>query len=77
VRRIKMEIVKTISLFGKATVGDVIVANLNATISNNGSNYNIGVNFVDKSLIDLTEENKETYKLQYDEFEQMVNSYLV
>lgn len=76
-----MIINRSISLFANAELligeSNKVVANFTASIGANKSFYNINVNFIDKDLIESTEENKAAYKEQYDLFVNTVNEYLV
>jgi hypothetical protein len=79
-----MEIRRSVSMFGdvkiKQTIdgveSEVIVANLTANI-NNGTNYNINVNFTNKKLIDSTPENQAIYESEYKTFEDTVKAELI
>jgi hypothetical protein len=72
-----MEINKSINLFAKIKIGEIDVATLTSNISNNGLNYNIGVNKINNEIIELNEENKTLYDSQYNEFVENVKQYLV
>jgi hypothetical protein len=76
-----MEINKNVTLYADAKLVDggieKVVANFVGNISNSKLNYNIGVNIINKPLIDLNETNQALYQQQYDEFEQAVKDNLV
>lgn len=72
-----MEINKSIGLYANVLINDKIVANLTANIINNGLNYNIGVNYIDKATIDATPENKASFESDRLTFENEVKALLV
>lgn len=69
-----MEIRKSVNLFGEVKIGEVVVANFNANVSNNGASYNINVNFTNKELVDSTPENTAAYEAEYKAFEDAVKA---
>lgn len=80
-----MIIRKNVNMFGEVKIiqtidgveTEYVVANLNASISNNGESYNISVNFTKKDLIDSTPENKAFYESEYQIFEDTVKAELL
>jgi hypothetical protein len=79
-----MEIRRSISMFGEVKIkqtidgveSEVVVVNLTANV-NNGTSYNINVNFTNKALIDSTPENQAFYESEYRTFENAVKAELI
>lgn len=77
-----MEIKRSSTLFGDVKISQTIdgvetatiVATLSANINNNGSNYTINVNFINKDLIMATSENQEFYDAEYKSFEDAIKA---
>lgn len=75
---------KSINLNGTCAITQTVdgvetkyyVASFNANVSNNGLNYNIGINYTNKTLIDSTPENKSIFEADKAAFESEVQALL-
>lgn len=73
-----MQIRRNVNMFGEIKMveneKEVVVANLNASINNNGDSYSINVNFIRKDIIDATSDNALFYESEYALFEKAVKA---